>query len=227
MKVVFHLWETIAGIVNMHVNRRTMKKEFVWLKTCIEYLLVKWNREFVPKLSMYDFSKYIKENCKQPLVGVELGVDEGNNAFNILSTLPIKKLYLVDPYIKYDINDKGTQSRKDVAIKKLRRFKDKTVFIYKTSKEAVKYIPDNVDFVYIDGNHDYDFVKRDIELYYPKVKDGGVFGGDDFSIRCMGVARAVIEFLDKYNLDVCYGDSTDWWVVKNRKITNSKWVKKY
>lgn len=30
------------------------------------------------------------------------------------------------------------------------------------------------------GNHDYEFVKKDIELYYPKLKKGGVLGGDNF-----------------------------------------------
>lgn len=39
---------------------------------------------------------------------------------------------------------------------------------------------ESLDFVYIDGAHDYDSVKRDIELYLPKVKKGGYIGGHDY-----------------------------------------------
>lgn len=197
-----------------------------WLKNCVEHSLIKWNHEFIPRINMHDFSIYVKQNYKHDLVGVEIGVNRGKNAFNMLSTLSIKTLYLVDPYSLNGLYGERN-ARKDIAVKKLSGFKDKTVFIYKTSEEAIKDIPGNLDFVYIDGNHDYEFVKQDIELYYPKVKDGGVLGGDDFSIRCRGVVRAVTEFLNKNNLDVCYGDSTDWWVVKNTKIKNKKWRKKY
>ena len=82
--------------------------------------------------------------------------------------------------------------------------------------------PDDVDFVYIDGNHSYEFVKKDIELYYPKVRNGGILGGHDFNLY--GVAKAVVEFIDKNNLKLCNSKTNDkykeverfidWWIVK-------------
>ncbi|MEP1930273.1 MAG: class I SAM-dependent methyltransferase, partial [Roseibium sp.] len=36
------------------------------------------------------------------------------------------------------------------------------------------------DWVYIDGNHLYDFVKEDIEICFRKVRSGGIIAGDDF-----------------------------------------------
>ena len=39
---------------------------------------------------------------------------------------------------------------------------------------------ESLDFVYIDANHAYDFVKQDIELWWPKVKKGGWLCGHDF-----------------------------------------------
>jgi hypothetical protein len=74
--------------------------------------------------------------------------------------------------------------------------------------------------VYIDGNHDYLFVKKDIELYYPLVKVGGVMGGHDYSplsISHLGVIRAVSEFADKHNFKMgidFFVAFSDWWIIR-------------
>ncbi len=50
------------------------------------------------------------------------------------------------------------------------------------------------DWIYIDGNHLYEFVKQDLQLYYPKVKPGGCITGDDYGAQGWwenGVQRAV------------------------------------
>jgi predicted O-methyltransferase YrrM len=36
------------------------------------------------------------------------------------------------------------------------------------------------DWIYIDGNHLFDFVKADLELGYRKVRRGGLITGDDY-----------------------------------------------
>ena len=43
-----------------------------------------------------------KHNYDYKLVGAEIGVFRGWNAFNILHYLPIEKLYLIDPFMKYE-----------------------------------------------------------------------------------------------------------------------------
>ncbi|MDP3697256.1 MAG: class I SAM-dependent methyltransferase, partial [Candidatus Taylorbacteria bacterium] len=60
-------------------------------------------------------------------------------------------------------------------------------------------IKEELDFVYIDGNHSYDYVKKDLELYWDKVKKGGALTGDDFNIK--DIARAVFEFSKEKNQD--------------------------
>lgn len=103
------------------------------------------------------------------------------------------------------------------AKRKIQHFEDKITFIRKKSEDAVGHVPDNLDFVYIDGNHAYEFVKRDIKLYYPKLKRGGVLGGDNFDSIYPGVARAVLEFTDKHHLTI-HGARSDasyeWWIIK-------------
>lgn len=49
------------------------------------------------------------------------------------------------------------------------------------SADVLSSFPDNhFDWVYIDGNHLYDFVKADVEISLAKVKPGGIIAGDDF-----------------------------------------------
>lgn len=88
-------------------------------------------------------------------------------------------------------------------------FKDnKNVELHRDfSDRAVKDFPDNYfDWIYIDGNHYYDFVKRDLELYFPKIKKGGYITGDDYfwsPSELKGkqpVKKAVDEFVRKYSV---------------------------
>lgn len=39
---------------------------------------------------------------------------------------------------------------------------------------------ESFDFIFIDGDHRYDFVSKDIALYYPKLKKGGIVCGHDY-----------------------------------------------
>jgi len=64
------------------------------------------------------------------------------------------------------------------------------------SYNIVDNFDDNsIDFIYIDADHTYESVKRDIELYLPKVKDGGIIGGHDYRPEWKGVVEAVNEML--------------------------------
>jgi hypothetical protein len=49
------------------------------------------------------------------------------------------------------------------------------------SSQAVQHFPDEYfDWVYIDGDHSYEFAKADLEAYLPKVKKSGYITGDDY-----------------------------------------------
>lgn len=54
----------------------------------------------------------------------------------------------------------------------------------------------SIDFCFIDANHTYDFIKRDIEAYLPKMKKGGVISGHDISYP--DVLRAVTETFPEF-----------------------------
>jgi len=49
------------------------------------------------------------------------------------------------------------------------------------SEEAADHFPNSFfDYVYIDGDHSYEGVTRDLASYFPKIKIGGLILGDDY-----------------------------------------------
>lgn len=177
------------------------------------YILNKPNRPMI---------RLVQQLGKKPLVGVEIGTSKGCHAFDILYHLDIKTLYCIDPYVEYNDRLKINQHPVDynfdmfkyIANEALSCFKDKYKFIYKTSDDAIDEIPNNLDFVYIDGNHSYEQVKRDIDTYYNKVKMGGIIGGHDFGLNFPGVIKAVLAFIIDNKIKLYYSESLDWWIVK-------------
>jgi len=70
--------------------------------------------------------------------------------------------------------------------------------IRKDSILASKDFPDNYfDLVYIDADHSYEFVKKDIENWITKVKNKGIIAGHDYDKHWPDVMRAVNELLPK------------------------------
>jgi hypothetical protein len=166
-----------------------------------------------------------KINNQHNLMGVEIGVKLGKNAKRILNNLHIKKIYLIDPYD--NIIERGFFWKQEYtdcfseAKNNLSKFEEKIEFIKKKSEYASEDVPDNLDFVYIDGNHTYKYVKKDIELYYPKIKNGGIIGGHD--IWSLNVFIAILGFiLKKRLLSNLYLKNPDWWIIKNKTNTTDR-----
>ncbi len=165
---------------------------------------------------------------KRNLIGAEIGVYKGEHAESFLENCSIKRLYLIDSYEDYtDYKDAERHYGHDQDIledaekEAKERLEEKFYFHIKWIREksinALKDIPDKLDFVYIDANHQYEFVKEDIENYYPKIKKGGILGGHDmyngFCHEHNGVIKAVTEFSVKNKLQL-YVELPDWWIIK-------------
>jgi predicted O-methyltransferase YrrM len=158
--------------------------------------------------------KYLVRLNRSGLVGAEVGVSQGNNALSMFDVLDIKRLYLVDPYLPYDEKDMVNKIHIDFKEQAFVNLKRKpVVWFVGFSVVGAKTINEPLDFVYIDANHDYQYVKEDIEAWYPLLKVGGVIGGHDFNWKEDGVIKAVTEFANsnKLHLSIMY---PDWWVQK-------------
>ena len=167
--------------------------------------------------------RYIKTMNKKDLVGAEIGVLNGENAKNILQSLNIKKLYLIDPYEVHDeyleIKAPVFSTIKARAEKNTEPFKDKIIWIKKKSADVEDEIKEPLNFVYIDGNHTYKNCLQDIKKYWPKILRGGVIGGHDYynMNSAREVKKAVDEFAEKNKLKVysAVGNGLcDWWIMK-------------
>ena len=91
---------------------------------------------------------------------------------------------------------------------------DRFTFIRERSEKGVKKVPKGVDFVWIDGNHDYDVVVKDLRLYEPKVRSGGVMAGHDY--HSAEVKKAVDEYVKRHKRDLQLEKDFDrcttfWW----------------
>ena len=69
-------------------------------------------------------------------------------------------------------------------------------------KASKLYANNSLDFVFIDANHEYEDVKKDIESWLPKIKSGGYIGGHDYNANSFpGVIKAVNDlFNDRFTL---------------------------
>lgn len=165
-------------------------------------------------------------------VGAEVGVFDGHYSVVLCREIPGVKLYAIDPWTVYE----GYRTRKfepNMAAAKKLAYESLEPYnchiIEDFSVEAAKTFADeSLDFVYIDGNHEYSHVKADIEAWTPKVRQGGILAGHDYYVTRAGntgVVDAVDEFTKKHNytLNVIPKDpfiqkqddqQPNWWFVK-------------
>lgn len=162
--------------------------------------------------------RFAQEKFKgNTIVAAELGVHLGLNAALIIEALNIGKIYLVDDYKYIQTNPEyfNSDKRHQEAMRILEPYKDVCEWFIESTATAHEHIKDqSLDFLYVDADHAYESVKRDIELWYPKVKIGGIMGGHDYLEELEpDVEKAVTEFIQKNNLNLTVVGK-DWWVVK-------------
>jgi len=67
------------------------------------------------------------------------------------------------------------------AMDNIKGYEDRGIMIRTNSKTASEMFEDeSLDFIFIDANHAYDYVVEDINLWFPKLKKGGMFSGHDY-----------------------------------------------
>jgi len=134
---------------------------------------------------------------------LEIGSWIGESALLFASFDFVKRLDCVDPM--------DTKNKVHKFKERTMHLKDK-IFIHSFySKEYSKKIKDkSLDVVYIDGNHSYESVSEDLELWYEKIKCGGFLCGHDYNENHDSVVHAVDRFVQRKKLKIekTYCDSS-------------------
>jgi hypothetical protein len=139
----------------------------------------------------------------------EIGVWKGALSRRIVDITKPRALHLVDPWRYrpdfpqrlYGGKEAHAQEDMDQIFRQvLERFKSvESVQLHrKTSREFFQACREQLDWVYIDGDHSAEAVLEDLEFCWKRVKEGGIIAGDDYYWRdsdgSLSVRRAVDRF---------------------------------
>ena len=145
--------------------------------------------------------------------GAEIGVDRGLNAIDMFDCIPDLFLYLVDPWEGRAARRAYSRRRRYAnAMKRLSPYKGRFIVFRQPSLTASLEIPDgSLDFVYIDGNHEYDFAMLDTILWTPKVRDGGIISGHDYRRGFYGVKPAIDDYVKYHGIKLHTIPRRNWY----------------
>ena len=119
----------------------------------------------------------------------EIGVWKGEFAEDLLRSRPaIHTYYMVDPWRHlsdwnkpYNVADDRFEDVRREALDRTAFADDRRRVLRGTTVDVAKDLPDrSFDLCYIDGDHTLRGILIDLIRLYPKVRDGGILGGDDF-----------------------------------------------
>lgn len=140
-------------------------------------------------------------------VCVEVGVLRGDHAIAMFCLLNPKMLYLVDSWIN--------ETEMEIGVHNIFKTNNKVTIIINDSVQASYMIREELDLVYIDADHSYDYVFKDIDTWIDKIKIGGMLSGHDWNKPNTGVQKAVKDFCKINHLRYNVSDNDrNWWIIK-------------
>ena len=161
-------------------------------------------------------------------IGCEIGVLQGEFSKHLLQNWNCKTLCLVDCWEDhpndYDELFHDHHTNYNVMLNNLKPFKERYQICRGYSDKIVHMFQDEMfDFIYVDANHSYEGCKKDLEIYWNKLKPGGILMGDDYHLLdietlnfgnresvTFGVTKAVKEFAKEKHKMVDIRYQADW-----------------
>lgn len=145
-----------------------------------------------------------------PLIGAELGVAEGLNSRDMLHA-GMEKLYCVDNWEHLQgqsgdgsFPDEWHRTNYHQAMNRLKPYEGSVVVLKGMSHEMASFVPDDsLSLLYLDGDHSFAGVIKDLDAWFPKVINGGVVSGHDFMNKDYGVNAAINFFCaGRYKINI-------------------------
>jgi predicted O-methyltransferase YrrM len=172
----------------------------------LEYIGRKFELDFSQKspIPIYKINREIMAQTLAELnlnLGVEVGVHRGLHAEILCKNNPNIKLYGIDAWQKYsgyhDYSEANISHAHREAIQRLAPYNCE--LIEEFSMDAVQnFKTQSLDFVYIDGAHDFKNVAMDIFEWTRRVRIGGVVYGHDFKRSKGNYLNAVKDVVPAY-----------------------------
>jgi len=188
---------------------------------------------------LIDFELFIAINMKQQELGfrgdiLEIGTYKGKSG--ILLTLcaePTETVRLLDLYadIQLEVNPDSRDYKKldeTQTIKNLNKFGSEHQLVFGNSLEIPKIIPKILHrIIHIDGSHQYEIVRNDLQNGLNLLSPDGVIILDDYSnIAYPGVARAFWEFYQDTHLEIIFATPSRIYVTHNQNAVKYQTVLK-
>jgi hypothetical protein len=121
---------------------------------------------------------------------VEVGVWKGEFARDMLEhCTSLTRYYMIDPWAElpdwnkpFNVEARTFEAVYDEAMQATAFAADRITVLRGRTKEVVDRIPDaSLDFAYIDGDHTLRGITIDLQRILPKLKEGALLAGDDFT----------------------------------------------
>lgn len=157
----------------------------------------------------------------------EIGVCRGHYSKEVLSVWKGKRYHCIDPWRVQDASVylETQQSAEDQesfyqGVVALAREDSRVNIIRELSPEAERHFTLNqLDCVYLDGNHCYKAVMADLDAWWPKVRIGGILGGHDFQNKTdegwfCEVFSAVMRWTNEHGKVFYVSPCGSWWIHK-------------
>ena len=157
---------------------------------------------------------------------VEVGVWRGHLSYYILNHCPcVQRSYAIDPYTHWNpkVYKDSANVKQDKfdkiyieATRRLAEFGSRNFLLRMASVEAAAHLKkEQFDFVFIDANHDYEWVTKDLKAWYSMVRPGKIFGGHDYGHRRFpGVKKAIDKFCDRKGMEIKTMTGYVWYATK-------------
>jgi len=161
-------------------------------------------------------------------VGAEIGVRGAPFSQQMGRSMPGLKWYAIDPYESYGhYAARGGKCSQEAMDRYYEEAKAALApynceIIREYSSEAVKRFEDNaLDFIHIDGNHQFEYAWQDIELWTPKVRPGGIISCHDY-VDLWDTRSRVKSVVDQWTAEQ---QIVPWYVIVGSSTPTAFWVK--
>lgn len=165
-------------------------------------------------------ASFVSNICQEIYSGkiVEIGCFKGRSTA-VMMPIAIKNnnsYFVIDNfYGGVDLNDEASRIQRSEGKKIMEEFIINMKLIgfseldYKLLKEnsidaSIHFIDKSIDMIFIDGDHDLSEFKKELPIWWKKIKDNGIISGHDYQF----VGEIVYSFGKEYNLKLNRGGNS-------------------